>query len=129
MKACYLIPVLGLAMLLAACGKKAETEAAAPANAMNTASNSVANMSGNMSNMAIPVAKNAKGTGIVKAIDKAAGTITLDHGPIAEANWPAMTMAFKASPSLLESVKVGEKVDFDLKLDGSPGEVIALSQQ
>lgn len=132
MKARYLIPALGLAVLLSACGKKAETEATAPANAMNAASNSMAgmaNMSGNMSNMATPAAKMAKGAGTVKAIDKAAGTITLDHGPIAEANWPAMTMAFKAAPPLLDSVKVGDKVDFDLKLEGDSGEVTAITKQ
>jgi Cu/Ag efflux protein CusF len=132
MKAHYLIPVLGLAVLLTACGKKAETEAAAPANAVNAASNSMAsmgNMSGNMSNMAMPVAKMAKGIGMVKAIDKTAGTITLDHGPIAEANWPAMTMAFKAAPPLLDSVQVGDKVGFDLKLNGDAGEVTAIHKQ
>src|SRR3546814_9271240 len=32
----------------------------------------------------------AKGTGTVTAIDSAAGKITLDHGPIAELQWPAM---------------------------------------
>lgn len=132
MKPLYLIPVLGLAVLVTACGKKGETEAAAPANAMSTASNMMAGtatMSGNMSNMAMPVAKMAKGAGMVEAIDKTAGTITLEHGPIAEANWPAMTMAFKAAPPLLDSVKVGDKVDFDLKLNGNAGEVTAIHKQ
>lgn len=58
----------------------------------------------------------AKGHGTVTAIDKAAGTITLDHGPIPEAQWPAMTMAFKAAPSITDAVRVGDKVDFDLSL-------------
>ena len=66
----------------------------------------------------------AKGHGTVTAIDKAAGTITLDHGPIPEAKWPAMTMAFKAAPSITDAVKVGDKVDFDLSLKGSDGEVL-----
>ena len=46
----------------------------------------------------------AKGKGTVTAIDKSAGSITLDHGPIPEADWPSMTMAFKAKPELLDSV-------------------------
>src|SRR3546814_1691553 len=50
----------------------------------------------------------AKGTGTVTAIDSAAGKITLDHGPIAELQWPAMTMAFDAPPALLTAVKRSE---------------------
>ena len=49
--------------------------------------------------------------GTVTAIDKAAGTITLDHGPIPEAKWPAMTMAFKAAPSITDAVKVAKAAD------------------
>ena len=63
-----------------------ETNKAEPATAM----------SGNMANMAMePSAATAikvKGHGTVTAIDKSAGTITLDHGAIPEAKWPAMTM-------------------------------------
>ena len=90
MRPLQLMTVLSLAMSLAACGDKKETNA--------PAANNTSEMTGNMGNMAMPadaVAKTAKGTGTVTAIDKAAGTITLEHGPIAEANWPAMTMAFK----------------------------------
>lgn len=129
MKHVRLMIALGLATLTAACGKKAETpvtaetNSAAPAAATNT-------MDGDMGNMAMaPGAKMAKGTGKVTALDKAAGTITLDHGPIAEANWPAMTMAFKAAPALIDSVKVGDEVSFDLKLEGSGGEVTAISKK
>src|SRR3546814_18915594 len=64
----------------------------------------------------------AKGHGKVTAIDKAAGLITLDHGAIPEAKWPAMTMAFKAAPTITDAVAVGDKVDFDLTLVGSAGE-------
>jgi Cu/Ag efflux protein CusF len=73
-------------------------------------------------------AKMAKGTGTVTAIDAKAGTITLDHGPIPEANWPAMTMGFKAASALVQSVKVGDKVDFDLKLEGGAGEITAITK-
>ena len=87
-------------------------------------------MAGDMGNMEMsPAAKMAKGSGKVTAVDKAAGTITLDHGPIAEANWPAMTMAFKAAPAVIESVKVGDEVNFDLKLNGNAGEVTAISKK
>ncbi len=63
------------------------------------------------------------------AVDKSAGTITLDHGPIAEANWPAMTMAFKAKPELIDSVKVGDKVAFDIALKDGAGEVTTIQKQ
>jgi Cu(I)/Ag(I) efflux system protein CusF len=117
---------LGLTALLAACGEKTATNAVAPANATEGSSN----MSGDMGNMAMPAGeKMGKGTGTVTAIDKAAGKITLDHGPIPEVGWPAMTMAFKASPKLLDSVAVGDKVAFEMTLRGSEGEVTAITKQ
>lgn len=126
MKHARLTIALGLVALTAACGKKAETPVTAETNSAAPAA-ATNNMSGDMGNMAMaPGAKMAKGTGKVTAVDKAAGTITLDHGPIAEANWPAMTMAFKAAPALIDSVKVGDEVSFDLKLEGGSGEVTAI---
>ena len=131
MKPVYLIALLGPAALLAACGEKAGTNATA-ANMSAEAPAAMAGtdtMSGDMGNMAMPAAKTAKGTGTVTAIDNAAGTVTLDHGPLAEAGWPAMTMAFKAKPELLGSVAVVEKVKFDLALSGGAGEVTAIRKQ
>lgn len=126
MKPPYLTAVLAAAALLSACGKKAdapiaaETNQAAPAAATN----------GDMGNMAMPAGtKMGKGTGTVTAIDKSAGKITLNHGPIPEVGWPAMTMAFTASPALLDSVAVGDKVAFDLTLRGNAGEVTAIHKQ
>ena len=120
---------LGFVALTAACGKKAETPVAAETNQAAPA----AAMSGDMGNMAMAPAATApimaKGHGTVTAIDKAAGTITLDHGPIPEAKWPAMTMAFKAAPAITVAAKVGDKVDFDLTLTGSAGEVTAIHKQ
>lgn len=132
MKPLHLVIVFGLAASLAACGKKAETNVAATNNTSEAAGSTDNEMSADMGNMAMPAdtaAKTAKGTGKVAAIDKAAGTITLDHGPIAEANWPAMTMAFKANPELLDSVKVGDQVGFDLALKNGTGEITAIAKQ
>ncbi|SCW89392.1 Copper binding protein CusF [Sphingobium faniae] len=128
----HALTVLALTAALAACGSKTETnEAAATNTAAPEAAESDA-MAGDMGNMNMPAqgaAKMAKGNGTVTAIDKAAGTVTLDHGPIPEANWPAMTMAFKAKPELLDSVKVGDKVAFDLVLKDGAGEVMAINRQ
>lgn len=122
---------LGAAALLASCGQKAETSASAPANTATEQPGAMDNMSDDMRNMAMPsdAARTATGGGTVKAIDKAAGTITLEHGPIADANWPAMTMAFNAAPGLLDSVAVGDKVAFELKLEGGSGEITAIRKQ
>jgi Cu(I)/Ag(I) efflux system protein CusF len=121
-----------LTALLASCGQKAETNVATTANAtVGTASNmSEDNMSGEMGNVAMPAGtKMAKGSGTVMAIDKAGSTVTLKHGAIPEAHWPAMTMTFKAQPQLLEGVAVGDKVAFDLALKGDAGEVTAIQKQ
>lgn len=68
----------------------------------------------------------AQGAGVIKALDLKAGSVTLQHGPIAALKWPAMTMAFKADPSLLKTVKVGQKVTFTVKPGATP-EVIAIA--
>ena len=121
---------LGLAALTAACGKKAETPVAAETN---QAAPATVATSGDMGNMAMAPAAStaikAKGHGTVTAVDKTAGTITLDHGPIPEAKWPAMTMAFETAPVITDAVKVGDKVDFDLTLIGNAGEVTAIHKQ
>jgi Cu(I)/Ag(I) efflux system protein CusF len=129
MNSARLTIALGLAALTAACGKQAETPVSADTNQAAPA----AAMSGDMGNMAMPPAATsaikAKGHGTVTAIDKVAGTITLNHDAIPEAKWPAMTMAFKAAPAIIDAAKVSEKVDFDLTLTGSAGEVTAITKQ
>lgn len=72
-------------------------------------------------------AAEASGVGIVRAIDSARGTITLQHQPIASIGWPAMTMTFKVvPPGLLKGVKVGEKVQFTLHPAGMASTVTAI---
>ncbi len=55
--------------------------------------------------------------GMVKAevikIDKAAGKITLKHGPIKNLDMDAMTMVFRvADPAMLDKVKAGDNIEF-----------------
>ena len=51
--------------------------------------------------------------GTVKKVDKAAGKLTIAHGPIAKFDMPAMTMAFKAGdPAMLDKVQPGDKIRF-----------------
>ncbi|NMG29989.1 copper-binding protein [Aromatoleum evansii] len=51
--------------------------------------------------------------GTIKKVDKAAGKITINHGPLENLGMPAMTMAFIAhDAAMLEQVKAGDRVRF-----------------
>jgi Cu(I)/Ag(I) efflux system membrane fusion protein len=71
----------------------------------------------NMAQSAQQPAHTAQGT--VNAIDQAAGTVNISHGPVASANWPAMSMTFKlADPSAANGVLPGQRVDFTFTIAG-----------
>jgi len=71
----------------------------------------------NMSQSAQQPAHTAQGT--VNAIDQAAGTVNISHGPVASANWPAMSMTFKlANPSAASGIAPGQRVDFKFTIAG-----------
>ena len=54
-----------------------------------------------------------KGIGVVDAIDRAKGVVTLSHEPIASLGWPAMTMDFSVEDKkLFNKLIVGKKVQF-----------------
>jgi Cu(I)/Ag(I) efflux system periplasmic protein CusF len=95
----YLVPVAVLAMTLGACGPRPSHETIA----MQTSSS------------AAPVVKSGTGTGVIKAVDPKAGTVTIAHEPIPSIGWPAMTMTFPvADPSLLTGVAAGNTITFDV---------------
>ncbi len=73
--------------------------------------------------------KMASSQGTVTAVDPDASTITIEHGPIPEANWPAMTMGFKADEAARAKVAPGDKVDFELRLNGNSGEITRIERQ
>lgn len=73
-----------------------------------------------------PEAKTVSAVGTVIGVDPPNGTITLQHGPIAELGWPAMRMAFKAPPEAIAAVQDGDRVAFDLKLAGGQAEIVAV---
>ena len=107
--------IIGLAATLAACGQKAANAPQKPAEAT----------------IAMPAMEpvSGHGSGTVTAIDMAAGTVTLDHGPIPAAKWPAMTMAFKADLALLGTVAPGDKVAFDMTMADGSAKVTAMTKQ
>jgi len=119
---------LGLAAGLAACTQREQPADASAASDATAPAASPATPADKMAGMDMSAgAKMAKGNGTVTAIG--ADSVTVNHGPIPEANWPAMTMAFKASPEIAKQVKVGDKVAFDLKLENGSGEITAIRKQ
>jgi Cu(I)/Ag(I) efflux system protein CusF len=54
--------------------------------------------------------------GVIRAIDPAAGRITIEYEPVDALNWPKGTMPFVVSKTaLLDGAAVGEKVRFKLQ--------------
>lgn len=80
--------------------------------------------------MTAAATKSGHGVGVVRSIDAKAGTVTIQHGPIAAIGWPAMIMAFKARrPAMLRDIKPGEKVGFDMTTNGASAEVTMIGKQ
>jgi Cu(I)/Ag(I) efflux system periplasmic protein CusF len=59
-----------------------------------------------------PASKVEMTEGEVRKVDKEGRKITLKHGAIKNIDMPPMTMTFQADPSMLDKVKVGDKVRF-----------------
>jgi len=55
----------------------------------------------------------APSDGVVKKIDKAAGKVTVSHGPLVNLGMPAMTMAFRVKDAAwLDQMQVGGQIRF-----------------
>lgn len=58
--------------------------------------------------------------GIVKTIDRVAGTVTLAHGPVESLGWPAMTMCFQVrDKTLFARLAIDKKIEFEFKKQGT----------
>ncbi len=69
-----------------------------------------------------PASVGHRAQGTIKAIDAAAGTLSIAHGPVASLQWPAMTMDFKvANATLLTGLAPGAAIAFEF-VERSPGE-------
>ncbi|WP_303832184.1 copper-binding protein [Asticcacaulis taihuensis] len=127
------LSVFAVAGGLAACSPKPAATDAATTSAAAPTEMAAMSGGGDMSGMAMDTdagAKMGSGVGVITAIDKTAGTVTIKHDAIPAIDWPAMTMAFKATPaSLLDGLKVGEKIKFDVTVKGSDAEVTAVTPQ
>jgi Cu(I)/Ag(I) efflux system protein CusF len=94
------------------------------------AGDDMSQMAGMKNMSAAASAKTGHASGVVTGVDGKAGTVTIKHGPIPTVGWPAMTMTFKAAPtSLLKGVKAGDKVAFNVRVQGSSNEVTALKKE
>ncbi|MBI1424288.1 MAG: hypothetical protein GC149_12530 [Gammaproteobacteria bacterium] len=88
---------------------------------MNPSMNGMQGMS-NMNGMPNMAALANTGIGMVNRVDRQNGKINLTHGPIKSLGWPGMTMDFSVKDeSLLDGLRPGEKVEFDVVKQG-PGQ-------
>ena len=68
-----------------------------------------------------------KSVGVVKAMDPAAGTVTLAHEAVKSLNWAAMTMTYRVKDKMLfDKLAEGKKVDFEFVKDGKDYVVTAV---
>lgn len=67
--------------------------------------------------------------GTVVAIDAEAGTITIDHGPVPELDWPAMTMGFTATEELQASVATDDAVTFTFQQTEGGYEIVSVEKE
>lgn len=67
---------------------------------------------GQPAEMSAPAARAPLSEGLVKKVDKAAGKVTLSHGPLAN-GMPAMTMAFRVKDAAwVGKMQAGQKIRF-----------------
>ena len=117
-----LIAGLIAANLLVACAAPSGEDTAADASAQATAPMQAPERTNE-------VAQHASATGIITAIDPAAKTITIDHGPVPALEWPAMTMTFQAGGVDLNGFSAGDPISFEFSASGMTAELTALRHQ
>ena len=82
------------------------------------------------SNTSTEAAGVALTNGEIKKVDLDSGKLTIQHGPLIKLHMPAMTMSFKAKdPSILQSLKVGDKVRFAAESTGGALVITMLEKQ
>lgn len=114
------------ALGLSACGQPETAPAADPAPASDM------RMASAMSGMPMvggQAAMMGAGSGVITAVDAAAGTVTIDHGAIPAVEWPAMAMTFTAPAAVLADASVGDRVAFDVSVHDGVNEITALRPQ
>lgn len=122
-------PVMLFALtLVTACSPTGEGTAPAP-DATNTPAPAASSEPAPAPAPAPSAASTASATGVVEAVDPAAKTITIAHGPVDALKWPAMTMAFKAPDADLSAIKQGDHVTFEFTSSGMDGTITTITRQ
>ncbi len=76
-----------------------------------------------------PAAGAAWTDGEVARIDRAAGSVTIKHGPMPKLDMPAMTMPYRVKDkAVLDQLKPGDKIRFDLDSVGGVFTVLRLDK-
>lgn len=79
----------------------------------------VAALMGSVMGVACTKPPGASASGVIREIDRASSRVEIDHGPIPSIGMPGMTMTFKVrNPALLEQVKQGDPVNFEIEQSG-----------
>ena len=118
------LPLIFFAVLLAGCSPAPTDSDAAPSAVAAKSPNEAEHQSAAVDKQPGQVGTIAKAEGTVESID--AGTITIAHGPVDALKWPAMTMAFNATPEQLASVKAGQKVQFEFTAEGMEATITSI---
>jgi Cu/Ag efflux protein CusF len=75
------------------------------------------------------VAKIYSTEGVVVELDPANRRMVVNHGPVPQVGWEAMTMGFMVEdPSLLNGLEVGDKIRFDILFQGQDYRVVDLEK-
>ena len=111
-KTLMIATLMAVPLTLSACGKKTEQPAPVATQAMDKQA---------MDAMAAPAApKTGSGEGKVVSVNASTGAITIEHGPIQQIDWPAMTMTFAVKDKgLLNKLSVGKTVTFQITKEGA----------
>jgi len=73
-------------------------------------------------------AQEAQASGEVRRVNAEEGKITIKHGAIADLELPAMSLVYRADPTLLRGIQPGDKITFTAKRDGKRYVVTKISK-
>ncbi|MBW3558541.1 MAG: copper-binding protein [Proteobacteria bacterium] len=114
MRTLIIASTLGAALLLQACSGGEEGAAEAPSEAAPVAgAPSATPATGGAAQATGPFST----TGQIAAVE--ADAVSINHQPVAELGWPAMTMTFQApDPSMIQGLQAGAPVRFSFSKQG-----------
>jgi len=73
-------------------------------------------------------AQEAQASGEVRRVNPDEGKITIKHGAISDLELPAMSLVYRAEPTLLQGIQPGDKITFTAKREGNRYVVTKISK-